>query len=289
MSIEMKYFEDGAEKPEPKVETELPTSNTAHLSKKMDKLIRILAVVFITLIAITILLLVIFYFTQREPAKEVAAPSIVSTAMAPQAVAPSTPVPTPAPTPDLIPREEWYLKLVNRANPLPEGFDVETVAIDTAGYYLDARAADDFAALLDAATADSMKLKIASAYRSYEKQQQLYNAKVRELSSEMSAEQAAEKAQTLVAKPGESEHNLGLALDIVATYNQRMEEDYEQTPECQWLAREAWKYGFILRYPKDKQDATGVIYEPWHYRYVGREQAKLIYESGLCLEEYLSA
>ena len=92
---------------------------------------------------------------------------------------------------------------------------------------------------------------------------------------------------TVVALPGTSEHQTGLALDIVDAGYQELDEAQENTPVQQWLMRNSWRYGFILRYPTGKSNITGIIYEPWHYRYVGRDAARAIYESGLCLEEYL--
>ena len=97
------------------------------------------------------------------------------------------------------------------------------------------------------------------------------------------------EAAKAVAIPGTSEHQLGLAVDIVDLRYQVLDAGQEDTATQQWLMQNSWKYGFILRYPNDKTAVTGIIYEPWHYRYVGRENAKAIYESGLCLEEYLQA
>lgn len=88
-------------------------------------------------------------------------------------------------------------------------------------------------------------------------------------------------------RPGTSEHHTGLALDIVSQNYQLLDEEQENTPEQQWLMHNSYKYGFILRYPNDKSKITGIHYEPWHYRYVGKEIAKEIYEQGICLEEYL--
>ena len=90
-----------------------------------------------------------------------------------------------------------------------------------------------------------------------------------------------------VAVPGTSEHQLGLAVDIVDTQNQVLNRAQEDTAVQQWLMEHCWEYGFILRYPPDKEEKTGIIYEPWHYRYVGREYAQAIRQSGLCLEEFL--
>lgn len=99
--------------------------------------------------------------------------------------------------------------------------------------------------------------------------------------------EAKKKAGTVVALPGTSEHEIGLAVDIVDVKYQLLEENQEKTETQKWLMKNCWKYGFILRYPKDKQKITGVIYEPWHYRFVGKENAKMIMKNNLCLEEYL--
>ena len=102
-----------------------------------------------------------------------------------------------------------------------------------------------------------------------------------------------EKAEAIVlagqsvAVPGTSEHQLGLALDIVDTSNWSLNDSQAETPAQQWLIEHSWEYGWILRYPDGKSDITGIIYEPWHYRYVGRQVAAEIHELGLCLEEYL--
>ena len=90
-----------------------------------------------------------------------------------------------------------------------------------------------------------------------------------------------------MAFPGTSAHQLGLAVDIVDLSNQNLNESQEDTAVQKWLMENSWRYGFILRYPNDKSDVTGIVYEPWHYRYVGKEAAKEIYGQGICLEEYL--
>ena len=100
-------------------------------------------------------------------------------------------------------------------------------------------------------------------------------------------EEARKKAATIVAVPGTSEHQLGWAVDIVDKSYQVLNEKQATMPAQKWLMEHSWEYGFILRYPVDKSGVTGIIYEPWHYRYVGRDNAKAIYDSGLCLEEYL--
>lgn len=131
-----------------------------------------------------------------------------------------------------------------------------------------------FAKMQAAAKADGRSLSICSGYRSYSYQSQLYNNYV--------ARDGKAKADTYSARPGHSEHQTGLAADI------NYASDYfNTTPEAKWLAENCWKYGFIIRYPKGKDDITGYKYEAWHVRYLGEEDAKLVYDSGLTLEEYL--
>ena len=96
-------------------------------------------------------------------------------------------------------------------------------------------------------------------------------------------------AGTVVAVPGTSEHELDLAFDLVDDSYRNLDDAQEETPVQKWLMENSWEYGFILRYPNSKSDVTGIIYEPWHYRYVGKHIAKEIYNSGLCLEEYLDS
>ena len=130
--------------------------------------------------------------------------------------------------------------------------------------------------MVKAAQADGVDLKVWSPFRSYADQEALFNRQV-----ERSGGDEA-KAATVVARPGTSEHNTGICADF------NMADDaFEETPMYKWMCEHAEDYGFILRYPKDKQDKTGVIYESWHWRFVGIENAKKINKSGLCLEEYI--
>ena len=133
-----------------------------------------------------------------------------------------------------------------------------------------------------------MSIYVRSSYRTNGTQTTLYNNKVnyyRNLG--YSKETAKVKAGKWVARPGTSEHQLGLALYIVSTSYTNLDQKQENTKEQKWLMANSYKYGFILRYPSDKCDLTGINYEPWHYRYVGKMAAKEIYEKGICLEEYL--
>lgn len=189
--------------------------------------------------------------------------------------------------------DQWYLKLVNYENSISKEFidSIETKTIMKAyrgtkdsAKYLDSRVVEHYEAMCKAATADGYNLWAASAFRTYEYQENNYNKKVNSLmnSEGLSEDDAKAKAATIVAIPGTSEHNLGLAVDIIS-----VEESFENTEEFRWLQENAAQYGFVMRYPKDKQDITKVIYEPWHYRYVGVEHAKRMNELGLCLEEYI--
>lgn len=179
------------------------------------------------------------------------------------------------------------LMLVNADHPLPEGYRPETRELPN-GTSIDRRAYDDLIQMINDGEREGLDFVICSAYRSYEKQQQLYDDKVARVQQElgMDHEKACEEAKRTVALPGTSEHNLGLAADIVAYAYQQLDDAQLDTPECKWLMENAWKYGFIMRYPESKKDITHIIFEPWHYRYVGREAAKAMHESGQCLEEY---
>jgi D-alanyl-D-alanine carboxypeptidase len=184
--------------------------------------------------------------------------------------------------------ESWMLVLVSAGNPLPSNH-IPQLAATAQGYQFDERAASALDAMLAAATAEGLSPLVCSAYRSVDMQRTLFDAEVAGLvASGMSSEQADTQARKQVAYPGTSEHNLGLAVDIVSRDYQLLNEAQADTLELQWLLKHCAEYGFILRYPKDKIDITGIHYEPWHFRYVGVEAATKITEGGLCLEEYLA-
>ena len=189
---------------------------------------------------------------------------------------------------DTIPGDEWYMLLVNMDHPLPEDFTVDLAVVDDRGNEVDERIADDLEQMLEEGNSTGLQLVISSAYRSVELQKTLWDKRVNQFIAEgMTQEEAEEKTLESVMYPDCSDHNTGLGVDIVSVTNQKMEDDFAETAEAEWLAANAWKYGFILRFPQLKESITGVKYEPWHYRYVGKEQAKIIYERGVCLEEYL--
>ena len=183
--------------------------------------------------------------------------------------------------------KDELLTLVNFENTIPKDWKVDLVQLNN-GQSVDRRIYDDLIAMLQAAKSEGLNPLICSSYRTNEKQEQLYQNKVSEyLSQGYSKVEASDKAAFWVARPGTSEHQLGLAVDIVSTKNQRLYRSQENTVEQQWLIQNSWKYGFVLRYPTNKNSITGVGYEPWHYRYVGKEHAKKINELGVCLEEYV--
>lgn len=181
----------------------------------------------------------------------------------------------------------WELVLVNPWSSLTEGYRVQLTDLG-GGEQIDRRCYHELQDMLDGCRAAGMEPLICSAYRSQETQERLFADQVDLWTSQgYSLEEARAEAGKVVAVPGTSEHQLGLAVDIVDITNQILDESQENTPTQQWLMENSWKYGFILRYPNEKSDITGIIYEPWHYRYVGKEAAAEIYQQGICLEEYL--
>ncbi|HBA49578.1 MAG TPA: D-alanyl-D-alanine carboxypeptidase [Lachnospiraceae bacterium] len=183
--------------------------------------------------------------------------------------------------------EDWQLLLANPWNEIPEDYEVTLKTLPD-GMKVDERAYDDLTAMLQACRDAGLAPKICSAYRTMAKQTYLYNNKIARLRNAGYSKKAAqEEAGRWVARPGTSEHQLGLAVDIVSSSYQALTKKQEKTAEQKWLMEHCWDYGFILRYPNDKSEITGIGYEPWHYRYVGVEIAQDVRESGLCFEEYL--
>ena len=183
-------------------------------------------------------------------------------------------------------QENWNLVIVNHSKEIPEGYTPALDEIFDTGYYLEERVTPYYEKMYKAALKDGFRLKPRSAYRSYEKQKKNYDALVREYMSEYGiAKSAAKKtAARTILPPGTSEHHLGLAIDIIS-----LEYDFVYSKEYKWLEKNAHKYGFILRYTAEKAEITGIVPEPWHWRFVGVEYAEKIRDSGLCLEEYLEA
>lgn len=179
------------------------------------------------------------------------------------------------------------LTLVNYKNKIPENWEVNLVPLNNQ-QSIDQRAYQELQDMLNDAKKAGLQILVCSSYRTYDKQKELFVNKVGEYLKEgYSYNEAQEAASMWVAKPNTSEHQLGLAVDLVSKCNQRLDSSQEKTDEQQWLIKNCWHYGFILRYPVDKSDITKIGYEPWHYRYVGKEHAKKIMEQGVCLEEYI--
>lgn len=183
--------------------------------------------------------------------------------------------------------QEWNLLLVNPWNPIPENYEPELTYLRN-GQAVDSRCYPELQQMMDDCRAAGFDPLICASYRTMEKREALFEDKEANLIREGYPENEVEvEAAKVVAYPGTSEHQLGLALDIVDVSYQQLDTEQENTPVQQWLMKNSWKYGFVLRYPTDKSDITGIIYEPWHYRYVGKEAAAEMYENKLCLEEYL--
>lgn len=187
-----------------------------------------------------------------------------------------------------IDKNDWKLLLVNPRHSVPEAYSV-TLDYVQGKYQLDERAAEPMRTMIAAAKQDGVNLWVLSAYRTQEYQEGLFDDNVRQLKAQgMTQEEAVKETAANVAVPGTSEHQTGLAADIMcAEWTGGITEDFAETDAYKWLNANCAKYGFIERYPQGKSDITSIVYEPWHYRYVGTEHAKVIMEQGITLEEYL--
>ena len=181
----------------------------------------------------------------------------------------------------------WYLVLVNDNHPMEEGYEPE-LAYLSEDRYVDERIVEAASEMINDAREAGLGIYIGSTYRSVEDQARIFNYSMEDRRAEgLSYWEAVKSVSLLVAEPGTSEHALGLALDLTSNVYVELDEGQENTAEAKWLKENCYKYGFILRYPPEKTDITGISYEPWHYRYVGVEDATKITELGITLEEYL--
>ena len=171
----------------------------------------------------------------------------------------------------------WEFMLVNTANNIGE-YTPDVTELE--GQNLDSRIIEPMKDFVAAARAEGLSVYLSSGYRDYATQLYLYNRKVSQVGD-------PEYAATIVAKPGTSEHQTGLACDITDQYYDPKTQDLENTELFQWMSQHCQEYGFIVRYPKGSEDITGIMYEPWHFRYVGVEAATYIMEHGLTLEEFV--
>ncbi|MBR5370918.1 MAG: D-alanyl-D-alanine carboxypeptidase family protein [Oscillospiraceae bacterium] len=177
---------------------------------------------------------------------------------------------------------DWMLRLANKTHPVGEYVPPELVTLRN-GTQVDARMYPALQEMYDQMRAEGLQPMTREAYRTYAQQEDIMQTRIRQHKSEgKSAAEAKTLAEMYVAVPGTSEHQLGLAVDVNS-------EDGNNTKIYNWLAKNAYRYGFIQRYPEGKEDITGFQAEAWHYRYVGKEAAKVIREKGITLEEYLGA
>ena len=182
----------------------------------------------------------------------------------------------------------WYLTLVNAEHPMEKDYDLELTEVAD-GYQVDSRIVKATKKMLRDAEKAGMNIIVCSAYRSVKRQKQVFNESVQDrLNQGMNYWDAFQDTRMSVAEPGTSEHAMGLALDLISNQYAELDQKQEKTKEAKWLAENCSKYGFILRYPPSKTNITGIIYEPWHYRYVGVEDATKIMDLGITLEEYLA-
>ena len=177
--------------------------------------------------------------------------------------------------PDIDP-DDWMYILANPWNDIGD-YTPELETLE--GQQFDERIIGPMQEMADAARAKGLHVFLSSGYRSYETQTYLYNRKVSQYGEAV--------AQTIVAKPGTSEHQTGLCCDITDQYYEMKDASLENTQMYKWMSQHCDEYGFIVRFPKGKEDITGIIYEPWHFRYVGKEAAAYIMEHDLTLEEFL--
>ena len=179
---------------------------------------------------------------------------------------------------------DWKLILVNKDNAVPDDYEIELTTLRN-DVKVDSRIYPDLQDMFDEMRNEGIYPVVGEGYRTHEEQKQMMQDKIDAYRNEGYSKAVAKKlAKEWVAVPGTSEHELGIALDINADKNMTStdQEVYD------WLSQNAYRYGFILRYPQDKESVTGIDYEPWHYRYVGKEAAKAIYDNGLTLEEYVN-
>lgn len=181
----------------------------------------------------------------------------------------------------------WALILTSAKYPIPEDYSAELKTLPGTEQSVDARIYDATVQMLTDMREQGMRPIVCSAYRTLDRQEILFNRKVKNLVKRGYAmEDAYKEAQHVLSIPGSGEHCLGLAVDIFSQSYQKLEEGFENTKEGKWLREHCAEYGFILRYEKGKEAITGINYEPWHFRYVGVEAAEYMMEKGISLEEF---
>ncbi len=183
-------------------------------------------------------------------------------------------------------RDDWQLVLVNKNHPIADDYSF-TLGTIKGAMQCDERILPDLYAMLEGALNDGVNLVICSPYRNDDRQQMLFDRKVDKYTAQgMSYMEAYKTAAQAVTIPGSSEHQIGLAIDMVSDSYVSLNEGFGDTKAGQWLAEHAHEYGFVIRYPAGKEDITGIEYEPWHLRYVGKNAAGVLYEENITLEEF---
>lgn len=261
---------------------------------------RVIQIILLVLLCLALAALVFFRFQSEEKkaepipvATETPVPSeqVSETPPAeiPKASTEPTPVPTPEPTPEPGPYDDkpdiditdWKYVLANTEHLLDRDFVPELTQLEY-GHAFDSRAVDALKAFLQGARDEGLSVYLTSSYRGYAEQEYLFNNKVQQYGGDRAT------AARIVAIPGSSEHQTGLAADIVDQYYEYMNESLAETALSKWMYAHCAEYGFVLRFPEDKQDITGIMFEPWHFRYVGEEAAAYMMEKNLCLEEFVA-
>ena len=182
---------------------------------------------------------------------------------------------------------DWRLTLINKQHPIPDEYDFK-LGTFTSGMRCDERVIEDLLLMMQAAKRDGLNLVVRSPYRTSDHQEDNFNGRIKSYMKQgLSYMEAYKIASQIVTVPGASEHQVGLALDIWSDTYKTLDKGFEDTEAGKWLAQHSSEYGFILRYPKGKEDITKVSYESWHFRYVGVDAAKEIMSQGITLEEYL--
>ncbi len=185
-------------------------------------------------------------------------------------------------------KEDWCLILVNKQHPIPEDYEVKLETIK-GNMKCDERILSDLIAMFQAAKEDGINLVVRSPYRDLSRQEYLFKRKIEYyIGKGMSYLEAYPLASQIVQVPAASEHQLGLALDITSDTYSELEQGFADTEAGKWLAEHCCEYGFVLRYPLAKEEITGVTFEPWHFRYVGKEAATVMTKEGICLEEFIN-
>jgi D-alanyl-D-alanine carboxypeptidase len=189
---------------------------------------------------------------------------------------------------ETLSKDDWQLILVNKQHPIPDGYEF-TPAVIKGSMKCDERILSDLKAMMKAAQDDGVNLVVSSSYRDYSRQTYVFNRKIDYyMEKGYSYLEAYKLASVTVTIPDASEHQIGLALDITSTTYSELEIAFGDTKAGKWLAAHCAEYGFILRYPLGKEDVTGIQYEPWHFRYVGKTAATEIMEQGITLEEFVA-